>query len=98
MAIEGGWRSSSMLFVAILSLAAGSTSHAAGQGTTTGVASFYAKGEAKEYKPGLIVWGGTLWESVSLIAERALCTTPGGSVLGKRQFKRARFSVPVVSA
>ena len=58
MAVEKGGRGTSLLFVAVLSLAAGSASYAAGQGTTTGVASFYAKGEAKEYKPGLIVWGG----------------------------------------
>ena len=29
------------------------------QGTTTGVASFQAKGEAKNYKPGVTVWDGT---------------------------------------
>jgi len=58
MAVEKWGRRTSVLFVAVVSLAAGSASHAAGQGTTTGVASFYAKGEAKEYKPGLIVWGG----------------------------------------
>jgi hypothetical protein len=53
----------------MLSLAAGSTSHAAGQGSTTGVASFYAKGEAKEYKPGLIVWGGN-FVGVSMVEGR----------------------------
>lgn len=58
MAIERGWRRKSALLGAVLGLAVGSTSHAAGQGTTTGVASFYAKGDVKEYKPGLIVWTG----------------------------------------
>ena len=33
--------------------------HAAEQGTTTGVASFQAKGEAKNHKPGVTVWTGT---------------------------------------
>lgn len=57
MAAERGWRSTSALLVATLGLAVGSTSHA-GQGTTIGVATFQAKGEVKEYKPGVVVWSG----------------------------------------
>ena len=59
MKVEKGWRNKSALFVAVLGLAVGSTSHAAGQGTTTGVASFQAKGDVKEYKPGVVVWVGS---------------------------------------
>lgn len=58
MAVQSEWRSKSALFVAVLGLAVGSTSHAAGQGTTTGVASFQGKGDAKEHKPGVVVWTG----------------------------------------
>ena len=59
MDAKRGWRRKSTLFVAVLGLVAGSTSHAAGQGTTTGVAAFQAKGDVKEYKPGVVVWVGS---------------------------------------
>ncbi len=37
----------------------GKAAYAAEQGATTGVASFHAKGEAKNYKCGVTVWDGT---------------------------------------
>ena len=52
-------RSMSRLFVAIFGVLVGATSHAADQGTTTGIASFHAKGEVKEYKPSVVVWAGS---------------------------------------
>jgi hypothetical protein len=65
MAVWRKQRRSSLLIVA-LGLTVAGVSYAAGQGTTTGFASFYGKGEAKEHKPGLIVWsGGFVGASVS---------------------------------
>lgn len=58
MAVERRCRSKSALFVWVLALSVGSACYAAGQGVTTGVASFYGKGDVKEYKPSLIVWTG----------------------------------------
>jgi hypothetical protein len=58
MDAERGARRKSRLFVAIFGVLVGATAHAAGQGTTTGVAAFHAKGEVKEYKPGVVVWVG----------------------------------------
>jgi hypothetical protein len=60
MAANMGLKRIGALFMALLGLglSAESTSHAAGQGTTTGVATFQAKGEVKEYKPSVIVWSG----------------------------------------
>jgi len=58
MSAERGSRSMGRLFVAIFGVFVGATAHAADQGTTTGVASFHAKGDVKEYKPGVVVWAG----------------------------------------
>jgi hypothetical protein len=44
--------------IAVL-LAAGAGAHAAEQGTTSGVASFQARGDAKNHKPAVTVWNGT---------------------------------------
>ncbi len=52
------WSSKKKLFVAILGLVFGSAAHAAGQGTTTGVASFHSKGEVTEHAPDVVVWVG----------------------------------------
>ena len=41
------------------SLAIGVSAFAGEQGTTTGMASFNPRGEAKNYKPGVTVWDGT---------------------------------------
>jgi hypothetical protein len=54
MAVERNWRSTSVLFVAVLGLAEAPTSHADGQGN----ASFQGKGDVKDYKTGLVVWSG----------------------------------------
>ena len=51
-------RMNALLFASLGVMISGAV-HAAEQGTTTGVASFSAKGEAKNYKPGLTVWNGT---------------------------------------
>jgi len=58
--MDAEWNTRSLpgLFVAILCLGVGSPVQAAGQGTTTGVAAFHAKGEVKEYKPGVVGWVG----------------------------------------
>ena len=53
-----GWGSKSKLFVAMLGLAIGSAVQAADRGTTTGIASFHAKGDVTEYKAGVVVWIG----------------------------------------
>lgn len=58
MCTERGSRSMSRLLVAIFGVFAAAASCAADPGTTTGVASFHAKGEVKEYKPGVVVWAG----------------------------------------
>ena len=66
MADENGRRNKSVLFVAVLGLAVAATSHAAGQGTTTGIATFQGKGDVKEHKPGVVVWtGGFVGTSVT---------------------------------
>jgi len=59
MGTERGPRNMSRLFVAIVGVFAGAIAQAADQGSTTGVASFHAKGEVKEYKPGVVVWAGS---------------------------------------
>ncbi len=46
------------LLSAVLGIGVISLTHAAEQGTTTGVASFHATGEAKEHSPGVTVWTG----------------------------------------
>jgi len=58
MGAEKGVGGMTRLFVAIFGISVGAASDAADQGTTTGVASFHAKGEVKEYKPGVVVWAG----------------------------------------
>ncbi len=47
------------VFVVGLGIGAVPITQAAEQGTTTGVASFQAKGEAKNHKPGVTIWTGT---------------------------------------
>lgn len=49
----------SALFVGVLGANVGLAAYAAEQGTTTGVASFSAKGDVKNYKPDLMLWNGT---------------------------------------
>jgi hypothetical protein len=53
------WKSKGALFVGVLGVVVGAAANGAEHGTTTGVASFQAKGEAKNYKPAVTVWDGT---------------------------------------
>lgn len=57
------------VFVVSLGIGVVPLTHAAEQGTTTGVASFQAKGEAKNHKPGVTVWTGS-FSGVSVMDAR----------------------------
>lgn len=59
MAAKRGVKVARALLIAALAFAVSPVSHAGGQGTTVGIATFQAKGDAKEYKPGVLVWSGT---------------------------------------
>jgi len=48
----------SLTGLSLLGLVAGSAAQAADRGTTTGIASFHAKGDVTEYTPGVVVWIG----------------------------------------
>ncbi len=48
-----------VLIVAVLGLNVGIAAVAAELGTTSGIATFNAKGEVKNYKPDVVVWNGT---------------------------------------
>ena len=48
--------SANKLFLALLGLAFCIPAQSADRGTTTGIASFHAKGEVREYTPGVVVW------------------------------------------
>jgi hypothetical protein len=62
---KGGTKAAA-LFLAALTVAASEPLHAGGQGTTKGTAAFQAKGEVKEYKPGILIWAGN-FVGVSLV-------------------------------
>lgn len=57
------------VFVAALGTGVVQLTYAAEQGATTGVASFQAKGEAKNHKPGITVWTGS-FSGVSVMDAR----------------------------
>lgn len=59
MSANRKWRAHAAVFGAILGLGTSAELQAADQGTTTGLAAFAAKGEAKSHKPGLTLWNGT---------------------------------------
>ena len=57
------------VFVAALGIGVVQLTYAAEQGTTMGVASFQAKGQAKDLKPGVTVWTGS-FSGVSVMDAR----------------------------
>ena len=58
IATEGNWVRASATILVALGLVLSSVTSQAAQGTTIGIATFLAKGDAKEYKPGLMIWNG----------------------------------------
>ena len=52
-------KNASALLVAVLGATGSLALQAADQGTTSGIATFNAKGEVKNYKPDVVVWSGT---------------------------------------